>query len=451
MMHPLEATMRRTVIKVRAAAALVAIAVILSLMWPQTASATTQMTATVGVNIRSGPSTNTDILGGLFRGQTVTAISSSRRWTKINYDGSTAYVSSRYLTKGRDLPPPLRIGPGSVKVTTTALNLRTGPGLSYRVIKVLKGGARVTMTGKTALGWAQLVNGTSTGWSSMQYLVSSMYGRPAIIGKRVATADLDIRTTSGADSRTVAEIKKGTALSVTGAIQNGRAQSIYQGSIRWVTARYLTKLTSNLPSPPRLPKITGTRYATAALNIRSTYTDRYRLITEVPRGTELKITGVVKNGRMQIIFDKAVRWVTAKHLSKYAPSAIPSSWLAVESGLKPNAIKVHRAMRARFPQITVYGGVRPSVIPDHEQGRALDAMIPNYRTASGKALGYEAAAWAKANARSLGINYVIWNQHIWNITRDSEGWRYMADRGSDSANHLNHIHITVFAEGLDPR
>jgi uncharacterized protein YgiM (DUF1202 family) len=443
--------MRRTAIKVRAAGAVLALGVILSLMWSQTASATTQMTATVGVNIRSGPSTSTDVLGGLFRGQTVTAISSSQGWTKISYDGSTAYVASKYLTKGKDLPPPLRIGPGSVKVTTTALNLRTGPGLSYRVIKVLKGGARVTMTGKTARGWAELVNGRSTGWSSMQYLVSSMYGRPAIIGKRVATADLDIRTTSGSNSRTVTEVKKGTALSVTGAIQNGRAQIIYNGHIRWVTARYLAKLTSNLPSPPRLPKIIGTRYATATLNVRSTYAAKYRLITEVPRGTELKITGVVKNGQMQIIFDKAVRWVTAKYLSKSAPSSIPSSWRAVETGLKPNAIKVHRAMRARFPQITVYGGVRPSVIPDHEQGRALDCMIPNYQSASGKALGEEAAAWAQANARSLGINYVIWNQHIWNITRDSEGWRFMADRGSDSANHLNHIHITVFAEGLDPR
>jgi hypothetical protein len=56
-------------------------------------------------------------------------------------------------------------------------------------------------------------------------------------------------------------------------------------------------------------------------------------------------------------------------------------------------------------------------------------MIPNYRSASGKALGYKVAAWAKANASDLGINYVIWNQHIWNIQRDSEGWRYMADRG----------------------
>jgi len=443
--------MHRTVIKVRAAAAVVVLGVILSLMWTQSASATTQMTATVGLNIRSGASTKTAILGGLYRGQTVSAISSANGWTKIKFADSTAYVASKYLSKGKDLPQSKRIGAGTVKITTTALNLRTGPGLSYRVIKVLKDGARVPMTGKTARGWAQLVNGKSTGWSSMQYLASSTTGRPAIIGKRMATADLDIRTTSGAGGRTVAEAKKGTALSVTGAIQHGRAQIIYKGAVRWVTAKYLTNLTSNLPSLPKLPKITGTRYATATLNIRSTYTAKYRLITEVPRGMKLSITGVVKNGRMQIVFEKTVRWVTAKYLSKSSPRSMPPSWRAVERGLKPNAIKVHRAARAKFPQITTYYTLRSGMFTDHSTGRALDLMIPNYKSASGKAFGYKVAAWAKANAKPLGINYVIWNQHIWNIQRDSEGWRYMADRGGDSANHKNHVHITVFADGFDPR
>src|SRR5512133_3117859 len=123
-------TMSRIVITTRAAAVLIAIGVILSLNWPQSASATTQMTATVGVNIRSAASTKSEILGGLYRGQTITAISSSHGWTKIKFGGSTAYVASRYLAKGKELPAPKRIGAGAVKITTTALNLRTGPGLS---------------------------------------------------------------------------------------------------------------------------------------------------------------------------------------------------------------------------------------------------------------------------------------------------------------------------------
>ena len=93
----------------------------------------------------------------------------------------------------------------------------------------------------------------------------------------------------------------------------------------------------------------------------------------------------------------------------------------MEKGLKPNAIKVHRAVRATFPQITSIGGVRQDSIPDHPSGRALDLMIPNYKSASGKALGQKVALWAKANAESLGINYVIWDQHIWNIERGQRG------------------------------
>ena len=74
----------------------------------------------------------------------------------------------------------------------------------------------------------------------------------------------------------------------------------------------------------------------------------------------------------------------------------------MEKGLKPNAIKVHRAMRATFPQITTIGGVRRDALPDHPSGRALDLMIPNYKSASGKALGNEVSRWAQANAESLG-------------------------------------------------
>ena len=71
-------------------------------------------------------------------------------------------------------------------------------------------------------------------------------------------------------------------------------------------------------------------------------------------------------------------------------------------------------------------------------------MLPKYQTTAGRQLGFSVASWARANARSLGIKYVIWDQKIWNIQRDREGWRHMASRGSDTANHKDHVHITVF-------
>ena len=429
----------------RIAAVALAAAVFLGLLaLPGSAAASVRVTATTNVNVRAEPSTSARIVGGLYRGQTVTEISKIRGWSKIKFAGSSAWVARQYLSEGPDLPPPSRVDAGAVKVTTTALNLRTGPGLTYKVIRVLAEGTRVTTTGKTARGFAEVLNGRSRGWAAVQYLASSRTGQPAVIGIRVATADLDIRTSSGPDARTVAEVRKGTRLAVTGATQNGRAQVVFRNAVRWVTAKYLANPTVAQPAPPKLPKITGTRYATTTLDVRSTYADRYTLIAEVPRGTKLRITGVVRNGRMQIVYANAARWVTARYLSKTRPAGIPTSWQTVERGLQPNAVRVHRAARSRFPSISTYYGVRRDITPDHPAGRALDVMIPRYKTTSGRNLGSAVANWARANARSQRIRYVIWDQKIWNIERDREGWRHMASRGSDSANHRDHVHITVY-------
>ncbi len=411
------------------------------------AEAAGQATVTETLNVRSRPTTSAKIIGSLDAGQTVTTRSTSSGWTKINFRSRTAYVASRYLKAATTAPPPSssKINSGSVRATTTDLNLRAGGGTSYAVRRVLAGGVRVTMTGRTKGEFAQVIAGSTTGWASTRYLRLAS-GLPAVISTRVATAPLDLRTSSGAGSRTVGEVKKGTTLSITGATANDRAQIVYRSTVRWVTARYLALPPTTMPSGPTLPRVTGTRYATASLDIRSNSTEDYEAVSEVPRGTALKITGLIERGRMRIIFDGAVRWVTARYLSKTKPSSTGggSGGYAVEKGLKPNAIKVHRAAMEEFPQIVTYYGVRKDPIPDHPSGRALDLMLPNYSSASGRALGYAVRDWARAHARELGIQYVIFHQHIWNIQRDSEGWRYMSNRGSDSANHINHVHVTVY-------
>jgi uncharacterized protein YgiM (DUF1202 family) len=435
----------RTAATTRLLGAALALGLLIGLLGAPTANAaTTQVTATVNLNVRAKPSTASPIIGGLYRGQTATAVGRVRGWTKIKFSGSTAWVASRYLSRGKNLPPPSRVDGGAVKITTTNLNLRTGPGLTYKIIRVLREGTRVTTTGKTARGFAEVLVGRSRGWASMQYLASARTGLPAVIGTRVATADLNIRTSSGANARTVAEVKKGTRLSVTGATQNGRAQIIYRKTVRWVTARYLANPKVTSPAPPKLPKITGTRYATATLLVRSTYRSSFTLIAEVPRGARLSITGVFRSGRMQIVYNNAARWVTARYLSRSRPGGTSPGTYAVENRLQPNAIRLHRAARARFPQITTYYGWRRDNTPDHPAGRALDIMIPVYKTKAGRALGFEVANWAKANARPLEIKYVIWDQRIWNIERDGEGWRFMASRGNATANHKDHVHITAY-------
>src|ERR1700710_2895587 len=83
--------MRFTLVRLVATTAL-SLVVGLGLLAPSTAlAATTQVTATTAVNVRKGPSTSAAIIGGLYRGQTVTSSSAAKGWTKISYKGKTGY------------------------------------------------------------------------------------------------------------------------------------------------------------------------------------------------------------------------------------------------------------------------------------------------------------------------------------------------------------------------
>jgi hypothetical protein len=91
---------------------------------------------------------------------------------------------------------------------------------------------------------------------------------------------------------------------------------------------------------------------------------------------------------------------------------------------------------ANFPAISVYGTLRGGG-GDHPTGRAVDIMV------SGEE-GWAVANFVRENAAALGVSYVIYSQSIWSVERSGEGWRGMSNRGSDTANHYDHVHVSVF-------
>jgi murein DD-endopeptidase MepM/ murein hydrolase activator NlpD len=138
-----------------------------------------------------------------------------------------------------------------------------------------------------------------------------------------------------------------------------------------------------------------------------------------------------------------------------AMSCTPSGSSA-EAGLNPDALRVLRCIHHGWPQITTYYGVgeRPAnVDSDHPAGNAVDAMIPDYRSPAGVALGDAVAQWLVANRKKLGVKYVIWNAQIWSVARQGEGWRRCGTAAGpcyngpdDTASHRNHIHISTYGD-----
>ncbi|MGZ4535674.1 MAG: SH3 domain-containing protein [Nocardioidaceae bacterium] len=214
---------------------------------------------------------------------------------------------------------------------------------------------------------------------------------------------------------------------------------------------------------PKPPKPTGRKYLTAPLKVWTDASEGSRLLDVLPAGTRVGVTGVVRNGFAEVVRDGQARWVNAAYLSDRkpapaptptpSPSASPSApptpttgsilssapcatGSGMESRLVPDAIALHRAVCAHFPQVKVYFGYRPD--GEHADGHAVDIMVYNDSTT-----GQEIADWVKANAGTLKVSDIIWSQHIWTPVRASEGWRLMPDRGSRTANHYDHVHVRV--------
>jgi hypothetical protein len=200
-------------------------------------------------------------------------------------------------------------------------------------------------------------------------------------------------------------------------------------------------------------KITDRKYATTGLNVRTEPSNGASVVAVVRTGTRLAVTKTITNGFRYVSYHSKGRWVKNKYLSDTKPKSTSTSsstgsgggisgapcpgGSSVESGLTPDAIRVHRALCHRYPQFTSFLGRRSSS-GYHGEGRALDCMI------SDSSVGWDAARWLRANAKSLGVMEVIYQQQIWTVQRSSDGWRSMSDLGSPTANHMDHVHVSVY-------
>lgn len=157
---------------------------------------------------------------------------------------------------------------------------------------------------------------------------------------------------------------------------------------------------------------------------------------------KVDVTGKKQQGFTEIVHKSLPRWVKSSGLTEHQPlgtSACPESsgGSGVESGLQPDTIRVHRAVCAKFPSIARWGG--RSGGGEHATGRAVDIMVGN-----GNDIGIDIAAFVKSHYKELGVSQIIWRQHIWTVQRASGGWRAMPNRGSPTANHMDHVHVTTY-------
>jgi hypothetical protein len=184
-------------------------------------------------------------------------------------------------------------------------------------------------------------------------------------------------------------------------------------------------------------------WTTEVLNLWDGPSEKAEKVGEIDSIERVTITGREQAGRTQIVLDGQSRWVTSEYLVQDKPKPEPTgprlggtcaNGSTIDAG-RPSLYEIHQVVCANWPQITSYGTWRGD--GDHGEGRAIDIMTSG-------STGWAVANFLRANYSAFGIEYIIFAQNIWSVERGGEGWRGMSDRGSTTANHYDHVHVTVY-------
>ena len=277
---------------------------------PETKDGTVNTPGTT-LNVRSGPDTNSSVIGTLKHGEKVTVTDENASWYKLTTGGKTGYVNKAYISIGGAGGTTETAKTKAMYVNTPGmtLNVRSGPGTTYAVLGSLKHGEKITVSDENA-SWYKLTYGGKTGYVSKSYTAADdplkntgNSGTPASKAVYVNTPGMTLNVRSG----------PGTTYAVLGSLKHGEKVTVTDENASWYKisfggkAGYISKsfVSSQAVSTATTQK-TGTVNAPLGLNVRS------------GPGTNYKVVGGLSNGMKVTIVEQSGAWYKIKYGSSEA-------------------------------------------------------------------------------------------------------------------------------------
>jgi hypothetical protein len=250
--------------------------------------------------------------------------------------------------------------------------------------------------------------------------------KPDVVARKFMTAPLNLWPAPRERGRALAVLSRGDKVALTGVRTGAFAQILYGGQLRWVHRAYLA---DRMPQPKKQP----TRPKTQP-KARSVSQPKARSVSQPTPRARTRQGATAQHASHRQPRRQPRPAPTARSATGLSSAPCPDG-SSTESGLTPSAVTLFRAVCSAFPALRTYGGY--DAHGEHSSGKAIDFMVAS------SSLGQAVADWARAHATQLHLYDVIWAQHIWTPARASEGWRLMPDRGSPTANHYDHVHVSV--------
>jgi len=200
-----------------------------------------------GVNIRAKASSSSKILGVAHNGDTFEVKGKHGKWTKVAYDGGTAYIFTSYLTltKGDSTPKPKpkptpTPGTTAYVANVAVLNVRAKAKSSSKKLGELKEGDELNVIGKSGK-WTKITYKDGTAWVFSEYVTKNKPNED-VKGKTATVINVknavNIRAKASSSSKKLGTAANGETFTVEG-ISGRWVKVTYKGDSAYIYDRYI--------------------------------------------------------------------------------------------------------------------------------------------------------------------------------------------------------------------
>jgi uncharacterized protein YraI len=190
--------------------------------------------------------------------------------------------------------------------TIDQVNLRQGPGTGYEILASLPAARRLSITGSMQNGFYLVDTDGMRGWVSRDYV------RPdgGSVGQKVgiATDWVNVRWGPGFDYGVATTMPEGATALVTGGRVNGFFPVVFNGIEAWVSASYL-----DVGVTRSLSRSVG--IVTDSVNLRTGPGFDRAILTQIPTGMPVYLTGGPRNGFRPVSYGSEHGWIHVDYLT----------------------------------------------------------------------------------------------------------------------------------------
>ncbi|MDM0496608.1 SH3 domain-containing protein [Clostridium perfringens] len=343
---------------------------------------TTQKTGIVNVssslNVRSGASTSSKVIGSLSGNSKVTIVGEEGAFYKIEYKGSHGYVAKEYIkdvtgsnnnsNQGTTTPEKPSTSETTQKTgivnVSSSLNVRSGASTSSKVIGSLSGNSKVTIVGEEGAFYKIEYKGshgyvakeyikdvTGTGSNNSNQGTTTTPEKPSTpettqkTGIVNVSSSLNVRSGASTSSKVIGSLSGNSKVTIVG--EEGAFYKIeYKGSHGYVAKEYIKDVTGSnnsnqgtatpeKPSTPENSKKTGVVTASKGLNVRKEANTSSQIVGILNSGESVEILGE-ENGFYKITYKGQEAYASKNYINIFDGNSNVNPGLDIGNASKTN-------------------------------------------------------------------------------------------------------------------